>query len=79
MHAFCMFYLYVSLGTEQQGLYFWIKVRYDDGIIHVKAKERLKFIGETTVNEVVEYHTGKPLEELLPDFWIEVWTSAVMY
>ena len=56
--------------TEQQGLYFWIKVRYDDGIMHVKAKERLKFIGETTVNEgsLVEYHTGKTLEELLPYF-----------
>ena len=46
---------------------FWIKVRYDDGIMHVKVEELLINVGEFTVRDeaVVEDHTGKSTEELL--------------
>ena len=40
---------------------FWIKVKYDDGIMHVKVEELLIHVGDFTLMDeaVLEYHIGK--------------------
>ena len=50
---------------------FWIKVKYDDGIMHVKVEELLIHVGDFTLMDeaVLEYQTGKTEEDLLSYFW----------
>ena len=46
---------------------FWIKVRYDDGIMHVNVLEVLHHLGGIE-RSVMNYRTGKTLEEALIPF-----------
>ena len=50
--------------------FFWIKVRYDDGLMHIKVKYSSSRYGLFSLTEVllVEYRTGKHLEDTLPLF-----------
>ena len=52
---------------ENHARYFWIKIRYDEGVMHVKVKQILDGI-EVDDYIVVEYRLGKTMEELLPFF-----------
>ena len=47
--------------------FFWIKIRFDEGIMHVKVKHTLYRFGDFSLNEVslIEYRTGKQYEEPL--------------
>ena len=52
---------------HHSAIIYWVKVRYDGGIMHVKVRELISMVGGKKLS-LMEYQIGKAIEDDLPSF-----------